>query len=131
MDKKENIMSDKKDQNFNVDDFLDSSDDEVVVKKEKKQKKNKNSEFLKLSKRYEELKNEMKELKPLLQEEMTKIGVGNHFQDPETKAVYEIVEPTGTFISFDKVSYNRTRLGDEKKGSLSFKKAEEMGYDLK
>jgi len=89
------------------------------------------AKFLELSKQYEGLKKQMKELKPKLQGLLVEIGVGGHFQDPTTLAVYEIVEPAGTFISFDKISYNRTRIGDEKKGDLSMKKAEELGYSLK
>jgi len=87
--------------------------------------------FLEVSKRYEALKNEMKELKPTIKNLLTEIGVGNHFQDPSTKAVYNVVEPNGTFISFDRISYDRTKLEGEAKGSLSMKKAEELGYKLK
>ena len=87
--------------------------------------------FLELSKQYEALKKQMKTLKPQLQSLLTELGVGSHFQDPTTLAVYEVVEPAGTFISFDRISYNRTRIGDEKKGDLSMKKAEELGYNLK
>ena len=87
--------------------------------------------FLELSKQYEALKNQMKELKPQLQALMLELGEGSHFQDPATLAVYKIIKPTGTFISFDPISYERTKFADEKKGSLSMKKAEELGYSLK
>lgn len=87
--------------------------------------------FLEVSKRYEALKKEMKELKPVMQDLLTEIGIGSHFQDPATKAVYQVVEPNGTFITFDRISYDRTRLEGEAKGSLSMKKAEELGYELK
>lgn len=86
--------------------------------------------FLELSKQYEQLKAQMREIKPQLQELMQEIGIGEHFQDPSTLAVYEIVVPTGTFISFDPIAYNRTKLTGEAKGSLSVKKAEELGYSL-
>lgn len=89
------------------------------------------AKFLELSKQYEALKSQMKELKPQLQELMLELGEGAHFQDPATLAVYQIVKPTGTFISFDPISYDRTKFTDEKKGSLSMKKAEELGYSLK
>lgn len=86
--------------------------------------------FLELSKRFEKLKKELKELEPKLIEAMKEIGIGNHFQDSETKAVYEIIEPSGTFIAYKNISYNRTKLEGETKGTLSIKKAKELGYDL-
>ena len=86
--------------------------------------------FLELSQKAELLKKELKEVNVQLTEEMESLGVGTHFQDLDTKAVYEITEPTGTFITFKKISYNRTKLEGEAKGSLSMKKAKEMGYLL-
>ena len=62
--------------------------------------------------------------------ELEELGVGTHFQDPETKAVFEIVEPGGTFVSYKKVTYNRTKIREEKKGTLSKKRAQELGYDV-
>lgn len=89
------------------------------------------AKFLEISKKYENLKKQMKELKPQLQSILTELGVGAHFQDPTTLAVYEVVVPNGTFTFFDPISYNRTKMGDERKGDLSMKKAEELGYSLK
>jgi len=88
-------------------------------------------EFLELVKRFEDLKATYKELKANLHESAENLGIGTHFQDPITKAVYHIIQPVGTYISFDAIGYERTRLPDEKKGSLSLKKAEEFGYSLK
>lgn len=85
---------------------------------------------LELIKQYENLKKQFKDLEPILTEELNNIGIGKHFQDEETKAVYEIVEPNGTFISYKKISYNRTKLEGESKGSLSVKRAKELGYEL-
>ena len=86
--------------------------------------------FLELSKRYEALKEEMKTLKPTLQELMTEIGIGTMFQDSDTMLVYKIVVPTGTYISFDTISYDRTKKETEAKGSLSKKDAEAAGFTL-
>lgn len=86
--------------------------------------------FLEISKRYETLKEEMKALKPTLQELMTEIGVDSIFQDPETMLVYKIEVPKGTFISFDPISYVRTKKVGEDKGSLSKKDAEAAGFTL-
>lgn len=89
------------------------------------------TKFLELVKSFESLKDEYKAKKKELHEVAEKIGVGGHFQDPETKLVYEIIVPTGTFISFDSIGYQRTKTSDEKKGSLSMKRAEELGYTVK
>ena len=89
------------------------------------------AKLLELANKYEGLKKELRDLKPQLEVVLSELGVGAHFQDPNTGAVYEIVVPQGTFISFDKISYNRTRLEGEKTGSLSLKKAEDLGYKVK
>ena len=86
--------------------------------------------FLEIAKRYEVLKEEMKALKPTLQDLMTEIGVGTMFQDPETMLVYKIEVPTGTFISFDPINYVRTKKTGETKGSLSKSDAEAAGFTL-
>jgi hypothetical protein len=87
--------------------------------------------FLEISKRYETLKEEMAALKPTLQELMTEMGAGTHFQDPETSLVYKITVPTGTYISFDAISYVRTKKSGETKGSLAKTEAVELGYEIK
>lgn len=88
------------------------------------------NKFLELSKRFETLKEEMKALKPTLQELMTEIGVGTMFQDSDTGLVYRIEVPTGTYISFDPITYSRTKKAGEDKGSLSKKEAEAAGFTL-
>ena len=87
--------------------------------------------FLEVSKRIETLKEEMKALYPTLDELMVELGVGTHFQDPETKLVYQIVVPKGSFIEYKQVGYERTKKTGETKGSMAMKKAEELGYSLK
>lgn len=87
--------------------------------------------FLELTKKVEELKNSLyKELYPQLDSLMNELGVGSHLQDPETGVVYEIVVPNGTFIPYKTISYNRTKVGDEKRPTLSKSRAQELGYTL-
>jgi predicted transcriptional regulator len=86
--------------------------------------------FLEISKRYEALKEEMKALKPTLQELMTELKVGTHFQDPETQLVYRIEVPTGTYVSFDPITYTRTKKVGEDKGSLAKSEAQKLGYNI-
>jgi len=87
--------------------------------------------FIEMSKRYEALKEEMKALKLIMTESMIEIGVGKHFQDHVDNTVFQIVKPTGTFISFDDIGYERTRREGEAKGSMSMKRANELGYNVK
>ena len=79
-------------------------------------------------------KDEVKQWHEDLQEALVavaeEIGVGGMFQDPVSGRVYEIVEPNGKFVYFDKLNYNRTKLNDEPKGTLSMKKAREAGFDV-
>lgn len=86
--------------------------------------------FLELSKRYEALKEEMKAIKPTLQELMTEMKVGTHFQDPETQLVYRIEIPTGTYVSFDPITYTRTKKVGEDKGTLAKSEAQKLGYNI-
>lgn len=57
------------------------------------------------------------------------MGLDGYFQDEEG-TVYKIVEPAGKFVTFDKVSYVRTRRTTEKRGDLSIKEAEEAGFNV-
>lgn len=86
--------------------------------------------FLELANQKEQLVSQLKEIDPLLEELMLEIGKNNYFQSDEG-LVYKIQEPKGTFISFKKIEYVRTKKEGEFKGSLSKKEAEENGFDLK
>ncbi|HLD91685.1 MAG TPA: hypothetical protein VI911_11860 [Patescibacteria group bacterium] len=86
--------------------------------------------FLELSQRYEQLKEEMKKINPELNQLMEQIGIGTYFQDPATKLVYKISQPTGTFVEYKKIDYDRTKKESESKGSLSKTEAEKQGFDL-
>ena len=75
----------------------------------------------------EELKNIRQDLNTLLKE----IGAGTMFQDPITKCVYQVAVPKGRYVEYFDIDYNRTKLPDEDKGSLSAKAAEAAGFKLK
>lgn len=87
-------------------------------------------QFISLAKKMEDLKRQLKEVQEPLQIVMAEIGLGSHFQDPTTGTVFEIVKPSGTFVSFKELDYERTRLEGESKGSLSMKRAQELGYKI-
>lgn len=86
--------------------------------------------FIEVSKKYETLKNELKETGKKLEELLQEIGEGSSFQDPTDNTVFEVVVPDGRFISYPKISYNRTKREGERAGSLSVKKAKELGFEL-
>jgi len=81
--------------------------------------------------KYEELKIQMKSMKEEMNLLLKEEGIGSTFQDPSTKLVYKIIEPEGTFIEFQKISYLRTRILGEKGGNyMAIKEAKELGFDL-
>jgi RIO-like serine/threonine protein kinase len=86
-------------------------------------------QFLELERKKEEAKQIYKQLNEATEALAEEIGIGGHFQDGEG-TVYQIVQPAGTFIEYHRVGYERTKRGEEKRGSLSVKRAKELGYDI-
>ena len=86
--------------------------------------------FVELSKKMENLKNELKEVGTEIEGLLTEIGVGKSFQDPEDGVVFEITVPTGTFVNFRKIDYERTKRTGEARGSLSMARAKELGFQV-
>ncbi|NVM33970.1 MAG: hypothetical protein HWN81_00140 [Candidatus Lokiarchaeota archaeon] len=84
-------------------------------------------QFIELEKKKNEIKKYFEELAEATQAVADELGVDGHFQDDEG-TVYQIVIPTGRFVAFDKIGYQRTRREGEKKGDLSLTKARELGY---
>lgn len=58
------------------------------------------------------------------------LGVNTYHQDPLTKVVYKVVVPTGTFVEYKTIGYERTAFNGEKRGSLSKKEAKEAGFNV-
>lgn len=57
-------------------------------------------------------------------------GIGHSFQDEEG-IVYQLAEQEGKYVSFDRYTVERTKRPGEERGTLSVKKAQEMGYTVK
>lgn len=85
--------------------------------------------FVELASKKETLVKELKALNEELEKIMLSLGEGTMFQSKEG-LVYKIEVPTGTFVSYKKIDYVRTKREDESKGSLSAKEAEEAGFVL-
>jgi len=86
--------------------------------------------FIELTKQLETLKEKRKEISSELENLANEIGVNSSFQDPTDNTVFEIVIPDGKYMYFDKIDYVRTRREGERSGSLSLKRAKELGYNL-
>ncbi len=85
--------------------------------------------FVELEKRKDQVKKYFDELKNAVEAVKAEVGLNGYFQDTEG-TVYKVVEPEGRFISYEKISYVRTRRLDEKRGDLSIKEAEEAGFSV-
>jgi len=85
--------------------------------------------FVELEKKKESIKKYFEELKEAVELVSKEIGVNSYFQDEEG-TVYKIVEPEGKFVSFEKISYVRTRRSHETRGDLSLKEAEAAGFSV-
>jgi len=86
-------------------------------------------QFVALDKKKAEYKEFMKLYNQVVNLIKDEIGLGGHFQDPEG-VVYQLEECEGKFVYFDKYEVKRTRRGEERAGSLSLKKAGELGYNV-
>lgn len=84
--------------------------------------------FIEMSKKIENLKNELKELNTEMDMVLSTIGVGKAFQDPEDGTVFEIIAPKGTFVNFKAIDYERTKRQGETRGSLSVTRAKDLGF---
>jgi hypothetical protein len=85
--------------------------------------------FVQLEKQKEEVKKYFENLKNAIDEVAKEIGINGYFQDNEG-TVYKVVEPEGKFVTFEKISYVRTRRMDETRGDLSLKEAEAAGFTV-
>lgn len=86
--------------------------------------------FLDLERQKEQVKKYLEELKKSIEEVSKEVGIGGFFQDPSDGTVFQIVEPEGRFVHYEKISYIRTRRLNEKRGDLSLEKAKAAGFTL-
>ena len=87
--------------------------------------------FLEAAKKVESLNDQLEAAYQELNTAMSELGLNTYAQDPETKLVYKIVKPKGTFTYYRDIDYVRTAKEDERAGTLSKKEAEEKGFNLK
>lgn len=85
------------------------------------------SRFIELDRRKDEVKRFFEEYQAAIKALIDQHGVGHHFQDDQG-IVYQLVELEGKWVNFDRFGVERTRRSGEDRGSLSMKKAKELGY---
>lgn len=85
--------------------------------------------FVQLDKKKAEYKEFVQEYTETIKQLVEEAGTGSHFQDEEG-TVYQVEECDGKFMYFDKFEVKRTKRVDEQRGTLSVKKAQELGYNV-
>lgn len=86
--------------------------------------------FVKMDKEKDEHKKFFDEYYETVESLFDELGEGKAFQD-EDGTVYLTEVPKGRFVDYKTKSIVRTRREGEKKGSLSLKKAQELGFEVK
>ena len=85
--------------------------------------------FVELDRKKAQYKDFLEQYKEAVNQVVKEIGIDGHFQDNEG-VVYQAAECDGKFVYFDKFEIKRTKRADERAGSLSLKKAQELGYGV-
>jgi len=86
--------------------------------------------FIQLDIQKEEVKKFYAEYDKAVNDVVAESGVGAFFQD-EAGTVYQTAIPKGTFVDYKPYTITHTKRGDEVKGSLALKTAQEAGFDVK
>lgn len=87
-----------------------------------------NMNFVILAQEIEREQKALNEKRDRLVALMEDMGVGTYVQCQNTKTVYKVVKPNGTFMYYRDIDYVRTALEGERAGTLSKKEAEEAGF---
>jgi hypothetical protein len=85
--------------------------------------------LINLDRKKEEVKKFFEEYQSTIKDLVQICGISHHFQD-ECGIVYQLVELEGRYVNFDRYGLERTKRPGEDRGSLSIKKAKELGYDV-
>lgn len=94
------------------------------------EKENLQKRLFELASDIEALKKQQTKNYEELNQVLTMLGVDTYHQDPITKVVYKVVVPSGTFVEYKTISYERTAFNGEKRGTLSKKEAMENGFNV-
>lgn len=82
-----------------------------------------------LDRRKDEVKKFFEDYKSTVEAIVSIAGVNHAFQDPQG-TVYQLVELDGKWVNFERYGVERTKRPGEARGSLSIKKAKELGFNV-
>jgi hypothetical protein len=85
--------------------------------------------LIELDRKKTEVKKFFDDYKKAVEELIAENGIGHSFQDNEG-IVYQLVEQDGKWVTFDRFSLDRTKRPGEERGTLSVKKAQELGFKI-
>jgi hypothetical protein len=85
--------------------------------------------LIELDRKKAEVKKFFDEYKEAVEALVQEHGVGHHFMDDQN-IVYQLAELDGKWVTFDRYGVERTKRHGEERGTLSVKKAKELGYDV-
>jgi hypothetical protein len=86
--------------------------------------------LIELDRKKAEVKKFYEEYKSAVEALVAAHGIGHHFIDDQ-QIVYQLAELDGKWVTFERYGIERTKRPTEDKGTLSVKKAKELGYDIK
>ena len=87
-------------------------------------------QIIEVSKMIESLKEKLKENSEALEHLLNEEGIGSSFQDPTDNVVFEVVIPKGAFTYYSHIGFDRTKRENERSGTLSIKRAKDLGFTL-
>jgi hypothetical protein len=85
--------------------------------------------LIELDRKKTEVRKFFDDYKKAVEELIAENGIGHSFQDNEG-IVYQLVEQDGKWVTFDRFSLDRTKRPGEERGTLSVKKAQELGFKI-
>jgi hypothetical protein len=85
--------------------------------------------FVELDRKKDEVKRFFEEYKAAIDALIAAHGVNHSFQD-NLGIVYQLVELDGKWVNFERYGVERTKRPGEVRGSLSVKKAKELGFKI-
>jgi hypothetical protein len=85
--------------------------------------------LVELDRKKTEVKRFFEEYKETVEALVKEYGAGHHFIDDQ-QIVYQLNELDGKWVTFERYGVDRTKRPGEERGTLSVKKAKELGYNI-
>jgi len=85
--------------------------------------------LVELDRKKAEVKRFFEEYKETVEALVKQHGVGHSFIDDQ-QIVYQLAELDGKWVTFERYGVDRTKRPGEERGTLSVKRAKELGYNI-